>query len=209
VLVVRHGQTAWNALGRIQGHTDIDLDDTGRRQAQALGGALADVGLDAIYASDLARARDTARPAARRAGLTVVADPGLRERGFGIFEGLTHLEVAARWPELARRWRARDPDFDPEGGESLARFNERSVACAARIASRHAGQTVALVTHGGVLDCLYRAATRVGLREARTWQLGNASINRLLHSPEGFVLVGWDDVSHLQAIGPVEERSAS
>ena len=198
VFVVRHGQTAWNAQSRIQGNTDIGLDETGRRQAQALGAALADEGLDAIYASDLARAVETARPAADLARLAIVTDPGLRERGFGIFEGLTHAEVAQRWPDAAERWRRRDAHFGPEGGETLAAFYARSVGCAERIAARHAGQTIAIVTHGGVLDCLYRAATRASLQAPRTWHLGNAVVNRLLHSPQGFALVGWNDAMHLE-----------
>ena len=198
VFVVRHGQTAWNAQSRIQGNTDIGLDATGLRQAQALGTALADEGLDAIYASDLSRAIETARPAAAQAGLAIVTDPCLRERGFGIFEGLTHAEVAQHWPDEAARWRRRDAHFGPEGGETLAAFYARSVACAERIAARHAGQTIAIVTHGGVLDCLYRAATRASLQAPRTWHLGNAVVNRLLHSPQGFALVGWNDAMHLE-----------
>lgn len=197
VIAVRHGQTEWNAQSRIQGHTDIGLDTTGLRQARALGAALAGAGLDAIYASDMARALQTAQAVADRTGLAVAADAGLRERGFGIFEGLTHAAVAERWPELALRWRRRDPAFGPEGGEALADFYARAVACAERIAARHPGQTIALVAHGGVLDCLYRAATRVDLRAPRSWQLGNASINRLLHTPQGLTLVGWADTGHL------------
>lgn len=199
IVAIRHGQTAWNAQSRIQGNTDIGLDATGQRQASALGAALADAGLDAIYSSDMARALQTAQAVADRTGLPVAAERGLRERGFGVFEGLTHAEVAQHWPELAQRWRQRDPGFGPEGGETLAEFYARCIACAERIAARHAGQTIALVAHGGVLDCLYRAATRIGLQAPRTWQLGNASINRLLWTAEGFTLVGWNDALHLEA----------
>ena len=93
----------------------------------------------------------------------------------------------------------RDPEFDADGGETLSAFYSRSVTTARRLAARHPGQVVALVAHGGVLDCLYRAATRVALDAPRTWQLGNASINRLLHSAEGLVLVGWNDNAHLES----------
>jgi probable phosphoglycerate mutase len=208
VVAVRHGQTEWNAQARIQGHTDIGLDATGLRQAQALGAALAGAGLDAIYASDMARALQTAQAVADRTDLAVTADAGLRERGFGVFEGMTHAAVAERWPDLAERWRRRDPAFGPEGGEALADFYARAVACAERIAARHPGQTIALVAHGGVLDCLYRAATRVALQAPRTWQLGNASINRLLYSAGGFALVGWNDAMHLDAMEPLDENDA-
>ena len=209
VLAIRHGQTAWNAQSRIQGHTDIGLDTEGLRQARALGSALADAGIDAIYASDLARALQTAQAVAERTGLAVSAEPGLRERGFGVFEGLTHADVTQRWPDAAQRWRRRDPDYGPDGGETLAAFYARSVACAERLAARHAGQTVAIVTHGGVLDCLYRAATRASLQAPRTWQLGNAVINRLLHSPQGFALVGWNDAMHLEQDDLSTEHSPS
>lgn len=200
IVAVRHGQTAWNIETRIQGATDIALDATGRLQAGALGAALAGAGLDAIYASDLSRALQTAQAVAERTGLEVTADRDLRERGFGIFEGLTHADVARRWPDQAQRWRQRDPHFGPEGGETLSAFYARCIGCAERIAARHPGQTIALVAHGGVLDCLYRAATRIDLQAPRTWQLPNASINRLLWTAEGFTLVGWNDALHLEAV---------
>ena len=204
VVAVRHGQTAWNAESRIQGNTDIGLDATGLRQAQALADALAGAGIEAIYASDMARALQTAQAVADRTGLAVTADSGLRERGFGIFEGMTHAAVAERWPDLAQRWRQREPGFRPDGGEALADFYARAVGCAERLAARHPGQTIALVAHGGVLDCLYRAATRAALQSPRTWQLGNASINRLLYSAGGFTLVGWNDAMHLDAIAEAD-----
>jgi broad specificity phosphatase PhoE len=107
VCLIRHGQTAWNAATRVQGHLDIGLDATGQAQAERLGAALADEGLDAIYSSDLARAYGTALAVARRLGLAVQTDTRLRERAFGRFEGQTHADIAQRWPEAAARWRQR------------------------------------------------------------------------------------------------------
>jgi 2,3-bisphosphoglycerate-dependent phosphoglycerate mutase len=201
VLAIRHGETAWNVETRIQGHLDIPLNDTGRWQAARLAEALGDEGITALYSSDLARACKTAQAIAQRLGVGVHLDAGLRERAFGVFEGLTFAEIEARWPQQAERWRARDPAFGAEGGETLQAFYERCVATARGLAARHPGQTIALVAHGGVMDCLYRAATRVDLHAPRSWQLGNASINRLLHSEGGFTLVGWSDTSHLEAGG--------
>ncbi len=198
VIAVRHGQTDWNAAQRIQGHTDIALNATGRRQAEQLAQALAHETVHAIYSSDLRRTRETAGPYAERARLPVRDEPGLRERGFGDFEGRSFIEIEDRWPEQARRWRQRDPDFAPMGGESLAEFNARCVDTCARLALRHRGQTILVVTHGGVLDCLYRAATGTGLQAPRSWALGNASVNRLLHAEAGFVLLGWNDEQHLE-----------
>lgn len=199
VIAIRHGETDWNAGTRLQGQTDIALNGAGRWQAARLARALAHEDIAAVYASDLSRAHATAQALAGARGLPVRADAGLRERHFGCFEGLTFAEIETRWPQQAQRWRRRDPDFGPEGGEALRDFYARSVASAERLARAHPGQTIALVAHGGVLDCLYRAATRVALDAPRTWQLGNAGINRLLHGDAGFTLIGWGDVAHLQA----------
>ncbi len=201
LLLIRHGQTDWNVATRIQGETDIRLNATGLEQARRLAQALADEALDHVISSDLARARDTAAALAQATGAALRIDAGLRERGFGIFEGLTFDEIAQRHPQGAKRWRRRDPDFGPEGGETLQAFFDRSVQTVARLAAQHQGESIALVAHGGVLDCLYRAATRLPLQAPRTWQVPNASINRLLWTPEGFTLVGWNDDAHLQALG--------
>jgi probable phosphoglycerate mutase len=198
VIAIRHGETAWNVDTRIQGQLDVGLNSTGRWQAHRLALAMADERLDAVYSSDLYRARDTARALAEGAGLEVRTDETLRERGFGIFEGLTFKEIEERFPDQSRRWRQRDASFGPEGGETLADFFERAVASVAAIAARHRGGHIAVVTHGGVLDALYRAASRIAIDAPRTWQLGNASINRLLHAEHGFALVGWSDTFHLE-----------
>jgi len=127
----------------------------------------------------------------------VVTRADLRERAFGRFEGATPAEIEQRWPEDAARWRRREPDHGPGGGEPLTDFYARSVAAATVLAARHPGQAIALVAHGGVLDCLYRAALRIELAAPRTWQMGNASINRLLYTGEGWAVVGWNDDAHL------------
>lgn len=198
LIAIRHGQTAWNVALRIQGQLDIPLDEHGRWQAERVAHALAGEGVDAIYSSDLERAAATAAAVARSSGARLVTDPALRERAFGAFEGLTFAQIEQRWPEAAARWRRREADFGPGGGETLESFYARCVGAAERLAARHPGQTVVLVAHGGVLDCLYRAATRIALGAPRTWQLGNASINRLLRSEQGLVLVGWNDTAHLE-----------
>ena len=199
VIALRHGRTAWNAAQRIQGHTDEPLDEVGRAQASRLAEALAGEELAAVYSSDLQRAHATAAALAAAAGRAVITDSGLRERAFGRFEGATFAEVEQRWPDEAQRWRRREASFAPGGGEALADFHARVVATVARLASAHRGQTIAVVAHGGVLDCLYRAAQGIALDAPRTWQLGNASINRLLYSDGGCVVVGWNDDTHLQA----------
>ncbi|HEV8689964.1 MAG TPA: histidine phosphatase family protein [Ideonella sp.] len=197
ILAVRHGETAWNADTRLQGQTDISLNATGQEQARRLAEALAGEDIDAIIASDLVRARDTAQAVADRQGMTLATDAGLRERSFGIFEGHTYAEVERLWPEESARWRRREPEFGAEGGETLQGFYDRCVATATQLAETHPGRTLLLVTHGGVLDCLYRAASRIPLNAPRTWELANTGVNRLLYTPQGFTLVGWGDVQHL------------
>ena len=199
LIAVRHGETAWNVDTRIQGQLDVGLNATGLWQARRVGQALAEEDIGAIYASDLSRAWQTAQEIAQPHGLTVHPEPGLRERAFGRFEGMSFAEIEATLPDQAKRWRERDPEFEPEGGESLLVFRERVTRIASKLAARHPGQLVALVAHGGVMDVLYRAATRQELQAPRTWQLGNAAINRMLWTPEGFSLVGWSDTAHLAA----------
>jgi 2,3-bisphosphoglycerate-dependent phosphoglycerate mutase len=197
IIAVRHGETAWNVDTRLQGQLDIPLNPNGREQARRVALALRDDAPDVIYSSDLSRARETAQAVASLLGLPLTTDAGLRERNFGIWEGHTYAEVETAWPAESLRWRRREADFGPLDGETLQQFFDRVVATATRLAAAHAGQSVLLVAHGGVLDCLYRAASRITLDAPRTWELPNTGVNRLLHTGSGFTLVGWGDVLHL------------
>ncbi|WP_233151704.1 histidine phosphatase family protein [Pelomonas sp. KK5] len=197
ILAIRHGETDWNRGSRIQGHIDIPLNEMGRLQARRLAEALAGETLDVIYSSDLGRARETAAAVAAVTGAPLQLEPALRERAFGAFEGLSFDEIAERWPEDSERWRKRDLSFAPPGGESIPLFYERCVPAVLRLAQAHPGRSIAVVAHGGVLDCLYRAGARLALEAPRSWMLGNATINRLLYSPEGLTVVGWNDDFHL------------
>jgi len=199
LIMIRHGVTAWNKERRFQGQIDIPLDDEGLRQAQLLGQSMAGAALAAVYASDLTRARQTAEPLASALGLPVVAEPGLRERHYGAFEGRTWDELQREHAADFARWRAREPDFSlPGGGETLLALHDRVEATMRALAARHPGASVVAVTHGGVLDCAYRIATGLGMREPRQHDLLNASINRILFDGERFSLVGWADVAHLR-----------
>lgn len=197
IIAIRHGETAWNVDTRIQGHLDIPLSANGRWQAERLAVALRDEPIQAIYASDLTRAWETAEYVGRAVGVNVTPEIGLRERGFGDFEGKTFAEIEVLLPEQSLRWRRRDPEFSPPGGESLVGLRARVVEAAQRLAAQHPGEQIALIGHGGVMDVLYRAATRLDIQAPRTWALGNAAINRLMWTPEGFTLVGWADTHHL------------
>ncbi len=208
IIAIRHGETAWNVNTRIQGQLDIGLNETGRWQAHRVALALAGEPIKAIYSSDLLRAWDTALSIANATGLPVQTVEGLRERGFGVFQGKTFQEVEAEWPEQALRWRKREPAFEPEGGESLLRFRERITQAVQALAAQHPGEQIVVVAHGGVMDVLYRAATRQEIQAPRTWDLGNATINRLLWTPEGLSLVGWADTQHLDDDEALDESTA-
>ena len=207
IIAVRHGETAWNVATRIQGQLDIGLNARGRWQAAQVAQALRGEPLQAVYASDLARAWDTAQAIAQASAVGLTAHTGLRERGFGEFEGLTHADIEAGWPEHALRWRQRDPHWAPPNGESLAELRDRIRGTVDEMASAHVGQQIVLVAHGGVLDALYRLATGQTIQAPRSWQLGNATINRLLWTPEGLSLVGWSDASHLESEPVLDETS--
>lgn len=200
IIAIRHGETAWNVDTRIQGQLDIPLNETGEWQARQLGRALAAEPITAVYASDLKRAHRTAEHVAEAVGgIAVQADVGLRERGFGSFEGLTFHDIETTLPDQAHQWRTRVPEFAPQGGESLLQFRQRVLDTLHALAARHPGEQIVLVAHGGVMDVLYRAATGQELQAPRTWKTGNAVINRLLWTPDSVTLVGWADDAHLAA----------
>ena len=198
ILAIRHGETAWNVDTRIQGHLDIPLNEKGQWQAQRLARALAARdNIHAIYSSDLQRAHHTAQAIAAATGAPLRTNPGLRERGFGIFEGKTYVEIEQTWPEESEHWRRRVPHWAPPGGESLLQVRERITRTLHELAACHPGEQIVVVAHGGIMDQLYRAATGQDLQSPRTWPLGNTAVNRLLWTPQGLSLVGWADTTHL------------
>jgi len=195
--LVRHGETAWNAEGRVQGQTDIPLSEVGQTQAIAAARALAAHDFSALYSSDLLRVRQTAEPAARQLALPVNADERLRERHYGIFERLLYTEVRDRFPAEYDRFRTRDPGFDFGTGESLSCFSERSLAVVAEIAARHPGEQVLVFTHGGVLEMVHRHANASGLSTPRDFGIPNAGLNWIEVSGDRWRVTTWADVSHL------------
>jgi probable phosphoglycerate mutase len=206
IIAIRHGETDWNVDTRLQGHLDIALNEVGVWQAQRAAQALVGEPIEAIYASDLRRAWQTAQAIAEVANCPLTPHTGLRERGFGEFEGLTYAEIETTWPDLSLQWRKRVPDWAPPGGESLLAMRERVLRTTTSLAARHLGGQIALVAHGGVMDMLYRLATGQDVQAPRSWSLTNAAINRLLWTPDGFTLVGWADTGHLE-VGSLDEST--
>jgi 2,3-bisphosphoglycerate-dependent phosphoglycerate mutase len=196
--LIRHGETAWNAEGRVQGQTDVPLSATGHAQARAVRAALEGRRFAALYSSDLARVRQTAAPTAAAHGLEVRLEPRLRERHYGKFETLTYAEARERLPADYARFKAKDPDYDFGTGESLRAFYERAVACVGAIAARHAGETVLVFTHGGVLEMVRRHALASGLSAPRDFEIPNAALNWVEAGPAGWRVLAWAEAAHLE-----------
>lgn len=204
VLFIRHGETDWNRIKRIQGHIDIPLATTGLDQAQRLARRLAaeaaqGAKLDAIYSSDLQRAQQTAQPIAGALGLTVELREGLRERLYGAFQGYDKEEIAERYPDEYEHWQTRDAGFAPPDGESLRAFYHRVMDSIEPIVAAHPGGRIACVAHGGVLDCVYRFARDLSLDVPRDYALLNTSVNVVDFDGGKAKIVSWADVSHLDA----------
>lgn len=198
ICLVRHGETAWNAEGRVQGQLDIALNETGHAQARATAAALAGEDFSAIYSSDLMRVRQTAEPSAQRLALAVVLDAALRERHYGMFESLTYVEVRERFPEQYARFRNKDPDLDFENGESLRNFAGRAIGAVSRLVERHPGEQILVFTHGGVLEMVYRHAKAAGLSAVRDFKIPNAGLNWVEITPTQWKVAAWAGVAHLE-----------
>jgi 2,3-bisphosphoglycerate-dependent phosphoglycerate mutase len=209
ILLIRHGETEWNLQRRMQGQQDSPLTPLGLQQARQVARRLRNVPHTACYSSDLGRAFQTARCIAEETGHDVVSDSGLRERRFGIFEGLTNAEIEIRHPDLHALFEKRDPHFVMPGGESAAQFHERCLGTLETIAGRHGGETVVVVTHGLVLDALYRAACKMPLQQARGFPLLNCSISTFRYTSDGWVAVSVCDVRHLSGDDVTSASDAS
>lgn len=197
ICLIRHGETGWNAAKRIQGQTDIPLNEAGQAQALALARNAAHHEFAAIYSSDLCRAHATAQRLAEGRGLGIRTLPQLRERHYGIFQGVTAAEGARRYPEAHARYKARDLDYDFQTGESLLGFAERVSEAVELMALQHSGQTIAAVCHAGVLDIVYRKATGRPLHSPRDFAIPNCALNWFRFENRGdaqeWYLESWDD----------------
>lgn len=196
-IVVRHGETAWNAAGIIQGHLDSPLNEEGLAQAILLGEHLGREPFDAIYCSDLGRAQQTAQPLADRSGKRPTLTAQLRERQLGVFQGLTGVECRAKFPQDYRRFHERDPEHVVPQGESIRQLYDRASTFIQELAARHHDATIVIITHGGVLDVLHRFVRSIALAQARDFPVYNASINRIGCENGAWSVIQWGDISHL------------
>ncbi|ANN71024.1 histidine phosphatase family protein [Bordetella bronchialis] len=204
IWLIRHGETDWNRARRLQGWQDTPLNAHGRNQAQRLAERLHHEArngpFDALYSSDLQRTLQTAEPAAARLELRVRPEPGLRERCYGVLEGVTMDRLDIEQPQAAAAWKSREPDRILDGGETLRQFHNRIVATIDDIAQRHQDERVLVFTHGGVLDIVWRHAHGIPLTRPRDAALLNAGVNRVAIENRRWQVMGWGDVAHIATL---------
>ncbi len=205
-LLIRHGETAWNRELRFQGQLDVPLNDMGWQQAERLKNRMTQAlvawqaqGLTPTHliSSDLLRAQQTAQPVAEVLGHTCILNTGLREQCFGMFEGLRSADIQARHPEAWQRWLAFDADDAVEGAESMRNFHVRVIDTMQALANQYAGKRVVVVTHGGVLDMIWRHAQTLPLSGPRVCEIPNAGVNQVAWIDGGLHIQSWADTSHL------------
>jgi probable phosphoglycerate mutase len=198
LVCIRHGETDWNRQHRFQGQIDVPLNATGHAQAQRLAARLAPEPPDLLFSSDLQRAWQTAAPLASAWGLAPQAVPGLREQSFGILEGLTVTDIQRQHPQLWRDWLQQRGDFALPGGESMLQFHARVLQAVRGLVQAHPGRRLVVVTHGGVLDMLWRSAGGLPLAGLRDCLIPNTGVNRLRWVDGALAVDSWGDDSHLQ-----------
>lgn len=200
ILLIRHGQTDWNVRGRWQGHTDVPLNETGRRQARALAQRLVDWPIQSLYSSDLTRATMTAQILGQTLGLEPIHEPAWRERFGGQFEGLTGAEIQVGFPDA---WAELQTGIvDPPGGENNQALRQRAASAFQQVVERHTGEMVAVVGHGGILKSLICHVLGVPVaRYGRLSLRGNTGLSIIEIRERGPRLVLLNDTCHLDQSG--------
>lgn len=200
LIIIRHGETDFNAEGRFQGHIDRPLNATGIAQAEAVARRIAGMRADTLYCSDLLRAQQTARIVGQTHGLTPCLDPKLRERHLGVIQGLTAAEAMQQIPDVFHSYKQGIPDYVVPQGESRQQFQDRTIAALTEIASANQQKHVLVIAHGGTIDCIFRHTCGIPLTTKRHWRLWNAGINTFSCDAEGnWRLETWGDIAHMDA----------
>jgi 2,3-bisphosphoglycerate-dependent phosphoglycerate mutase len=202
LILLRHGETDWNRELRFQGHVDVALNAIGLEQARRLARRLARETAHRLYASDLLRAQQTASPVAQQLGLASVSNPALREQSFGRVDGMKVDDIKAQYPQAWEGWLRFQEDFCMPEGESTRQFHTRVMDAVYRLVASHPDETLVVVTHGGVLDMIYRTARSLGLNGPRQSEIPNAGLNRVRVHDAGIDILAWADVQHLTDLPP-------
>ena len=201
LIVIRHGETDWNRQHRFQGQIDVPLNALGLEQARRMGQRLASEAIDHLVVSDLTRAQQTAQALAGHHGLALQVAPLWREQAFGVLEGLDVPTIQRQHAPLWARWTRHDADYAlPEGGESNADFHARVMQALQALLAQHAGARIAVVTHGGVLDMLWRTVRGQPLSGPRECEIPNTGINRLRWADGRLQIDQWADAAHLDGL---------
>ena len=185
VVFVRHGQTEWNVSGRYQGQSDVALSAAGLAQAEKLAEGFPVAHLDAVYASDLVRARVTAETVAKNFGLPVQLEPAFRELSFGDWEGLTYEEVVASWPDAMRNFLAHPDILEVPHGESFPAVQQRALKRLHELLQQHEGQTIMIAAHGAVLRTMLVAALHMPLQYLWSIRQFNTAVNIVRYDTDG------------------------
>lgn len=199
LMLVRHGETEWNAQRRYQGQANVPLSEVGRRQAEHIARRLANQKIDAVYASDLERAWETAKLIAEKHGLEVLSEPRLRELKFGVLEGLTFEEAQTQYPEMITAW-LKDFNQPPQGGETIDLFRGRIVCLLDDLKQKHNEQTLLLIGHGGSLSEIVRVA--LGLSREKRWyfEMEHTSLSEIVIAEDYVSLMRLNDTGHLTSL---------
>lgn len=200
-ILIRHGETDANRELRFQGQVDTPLNAVGHEQARRLGLRLAGEGAHLLLSSDLTRTQQTALSISQQSQHPFTGDlrlkPALREQNFGAVDGMRAPDIQAQHPEAWAQWIRFHPDFAFDGGESTRQFHARVMASLRRLAQAHPQQTLLVVTHGGVLDMIYRTAHQLPLSGPRQSVIPNAGLNRVRMDGDAPRIVTWADTQHL------------
>ena len=205
ITVVRHAETEWNVAMRLQGIQDSALTPKGIKQSELVADALSNQEFDILISSDLNRAVETAEIIAVKIKLSITRDTSLRERNFGIMEGLTREEISEKYPDVLSQYYKRKATYEVENGESLNAFNNRVTMGLTRIVNSNEGKKILIVSHGGVLDCIIRMVFNYPLSASRNFSIFNTSINVFSVIDGKWTLEQWGIVNHLQAIEKLNE----
>ena len=197
LLIVRHGETEWNAEGRIQGHTDIGLSENGAQQARSLGQRLADRQIDVAYSSDLKRTSETARLALGDRNVVLNETPRLREYHKGIFEGMTLTEIQTQFPDEYPKYLEKDLSYAPEGGETTRDVSTRMASIFQEIKAKHLDETVLVVSHGGALRAAMVSLLGMSLEGNWSFVFGNCGLTMVDTFADNAVLRLFNDTSHI------------
>ncbi len=200
LFLTRHGQTDWNIAGRYQGQSDVPLNQTGILQAAALAKRLSTEKIDAIYSSDLSRAKDTAQAIANFHQLHINTDSRWRELNFGDWEGMNYKEMSAHSPELFENWMKDSVNTSTPNGESLKQLARRVKTAFDEIKNKHKDQTVLVVSHSGALQALLATLLSIELNFYWQFKISQASLSELKVYEDSVVLNLLNDVNHLQEI---------